>query len=63
MFVVGGPSDDPSPECTYTDDYVENFDTGITITVTQASSIVSVKFSTTNTGVDASLRYTVSYLN
>ena len=63
LFVVGGPSDDPSPECTYTDDYVENFDTGITITVTQASSIVSVKFSTTNTGVDASLRYTVSYLN
>ena len=63
LQVVAGPSDDPSPDCTFSEDYVENDDTGITVSVTQVSSIIYVRFTTTNTGVNASLKYTISYLD
>ena len=40
------------------DDYTENLDTGVAITITQASNTVSVDYTTTSTGDDAS--YSVS---
>lgn len=63
IYVVAGPSNDPSPDCTYSEDYVENDDTGATVTVVQVSSIISVRFTLNSTGNDATLRYTVSYLD
>lgn len=47
---------------TYTDDYSENANTGITLTVTQTGTDVFVKYISTNTGIDASLTYSVTHL-
>jgi hypothetical protein len=40
------------------DDFTQNLDTGVAITITQASNIVSIDYTTTSTGTDAS--YSVS---
>jgi hypothetical protein len=47
---------------TYTDDYVENTLTGITLTVTQTGSNVSLNYTSTPTGSNAELRYSLNYL-
>ena len=46
----------------YTDDFTENASTGITLTVTQSGSTVFVKYISTNTGVDATLTYSITHL-
>jgi hypothetical protein len=46
----------------YTDDYTENANTGITLTVTQTGSTVFVKYISTNTGVGATLTYSITHL-
>lgn len=45
----------------YNDEYTENFTTGITLSVTQVGTTISVKYVSTNTGTDAALNYSVSY--
>jgi hypothetical protein len=44
------------------DDYVENSDTGITLSVSQASTTVSVDYVATNTGINATVKYSVASL-
>ena len=46
----------------YTNDYTENASTGITLTVTQTGSNVFLKYISTNTGLPASLTYSITHL-
>jgi hypothetical protein len=62
MIVVTGPSDDSTSTCSFSDDYVDNFDTGVTLSAIEASDIVTVRYSTTNTGNPATLTYSVAHL-
>ena len=45
------------------DDYVENSDTGIVLSVSQASTTVSVDYVATNTGINATVKYSVASLS
>jgi hypothetical protein len=45
---------------TYDDDYVENEVVGVTLSATQAGDDVSIKYTTTNTGVDGSITFSIS---
>lgn len=45
----------------WSNDYSENIASGVTITVTQAAGVVSVKYTTTNTGVNATFTYSITY--
>jgi hypothetical protein len=60
--VTAQNSDDSSLTLAYTDDYTENVDTGITLAVTQSGDVVSVKYSSTNTGLTGILTYSIAYL-
>ena len=45
---------------TYDDDYVEDLATGVTFTATQSGNTVSIKYTTSNTGVDGSITFTIN---
>ena len=45
---------------TYDDDYDENQSIGVTLSATQASNTVSIKYTTTNTGIDGSITFSIS---
>ena len=45
---------------TYDDDYVEDQAVGVTLSATQAGDDVSIKYTTTNTGVDGSITFSIS---
>lgn len=47
---------------TYTDDYIENVSTGITLSVTQSGNSISVKYTSGSTGVISAFAYTINYL-
>jgi len=53
---------DGSASVTYSEDYTENTTTGITFSVTQSSDDVSVKYTTTSTGQNATLSYSIEKL-
>ena len=55
-------SNGSSSNLNYTDDYTENASTGITLTVTQTGSNVFLKYISTNTGLAASLTYSITHL-
>jgi predicted porin len=46
----------------YSDEYTENFDTGITFSVTQVGNVVSVKYTSTNSGLTGTLTYSLNHL-
>jgi len=46
----------------YTDDYTENASTGITLSAAEATSQVTVSYSSTNTGSDAYIYYSITHL-
>jgi hypothetical protein len=46
----------------YTDDYTENANTGVTLTVTQTGSTVFIKYISTDTDSSASLTYSITHL-
>ena len=47
----------------YEDNYVQNLDCGITLTVTQSASTISVNYTSTNTGINAVMSYQISFQN
>lgn len=47
----------------FTDDYVENSSTGVTLTVSQVSTTLSVQYTTDNTGFNGTFNYSISRLN
>jgi hypothetical protein len=46
----------------YSDDYMENTPTGVTLTVTQTGSVMQFQYTSTNTGFAPVINYSVSYL-
>lgn len=46
----------------YSDDYVQNLDTGIALTVTQTGTTINLKYTSTNTGFTAALTYSYTHL-
>ena len=46
----------------YSDDYVQNLDTGIALTVTQSGTTINLKYTSTNTGFTAQLTYSYTHL-
>jgi hypothetical protein len=48
---------------TYTDEYSENADTGITLSVVQSGNEIFVKYTSTNTGLVGSMTYSVSHVS
>ena len=58
----GAISDDSSLTLSYSDDYTENQNSGVTLTATQTSNTVYVKYTTTNTGSTGTLTYSIAHL-
>ncbi len=48
---------------TYTDDYSENADTGITLSVVQSGNEIFIKYISTNTGIAGSMVYNISHIS
>lgn len=46
----------------FNDDYMENASTGVTIAASEASGLVTVTYTTTNTGVDGAIVYSIEHL-
>jgi hypothetical protein len=53
---------DSSIGIAYNDEYVENNDTGIVLTVDQVGDAVNLEYTATNTGTVAQLNYSITYL-
>jgi hypothetical protein len=53
---------DSSAGLVSSDDFVENSDTGITLSVTQATDTVSLNYISQNFGVNATINYSITYL-
>jgi len=62
LQVVSQPSDGSTISQVFTDDYTETFDLGVTLSATQSNNMVTVRYSTTNTGAAATLTYSISHL-
>lgn len=62
LTVVGSVSDASSSTLTFEDDYHENSDTGITLSVDQTGENVSVQYTSTNTGENAIIRFSIQYM-
>jgi len=61
MTILRGPSDDSSADSSWSDDYVENSDTGVTLSVQQSGDVVSVNYIATS-GNPGTIYYSISYL-
>jgi polygalacturonase len=61
-LTVASSAADSTGDLTYSDDYVENNQTGINLSVTEASNTISVKYTSTNTGSNATFTYSVTHL-
>lgn len=57
--------DSTGGECTYEDDFVEDESVDVTLTATADTStgVITVTYATTNTGEDATIYYSLSYLD
>lgn len=53
---------DGAGSLSYSDDYVENATTGITLTVTEAFNVVAVSYTSTSTGNNATFTYSMNHL-
>jgi hypothetical protein len=62
LRVASQPTDGSTITQVYTDDYSETFDIGITLSAIQVNNIVSVRYSSTNTGAAGTITYSISHL-
>ena len=60
IMVATDPGD--STDLSWSDDYTENTDTGVSLSVSQAGTNVSLDYTTTNTGTNGTIRYSITYL-
>jgi len=60
-IMVAASTVDSTGDINYTDDYVENSDTGVSFSFTEAADIVSFVYTTTSTGTNANLSYSINY--
>lgn len=61
-IMVANQIDGTSGAPIYADDYVENASTGVILSMTQTGTTASFKYTTTNTGVDAIITYSITRL-
>ncbi|CAB4163325.1 Pectate lyase superfamily protein [uncultured Caudovirales phage] len=61
LTVVGG-TDSSGTNLNFDDTGVENVSPGVTFSVTETAGVISVKYTTTNTGINATLSYSTSRL-
>ena len=47
---------------TYSNDYIQNADTGISFAISQGGSTITVNYTATNTGLNGSINYSIRYL-
>lgn len=47
----------------YDDDYTQNENVGVTLTASQSGDTITIKYTTTNTGLNGTIRYSLSYFN
>ena len=59
LFIVSAGGANP---LTFTDEYSENADTGITLSVVQASTTITVTYSATNTGTNGTFNASINFL-
>jgi hypothetical protein len=57
---VVASTDGTGGNLTYIDDFIENTDPGVTLSVSETGSVVSFEYATTNTGVDAEFYYSIT---
>ncbi len=62
VLTVTTSSSDSTGDLEYSDDYVENSNTGVTLTATENSDNTSVNYATTSTGTAASITYSITHL-
>jgi hypothetical protein len=55
-------ADSGASDMTYTDDYTENKPTGVTLTVTQTSTTINIKYNSTSSGFTSQFTYSIRYL-
>lgn len=60
-YTVVASTDGTGGTLTSNDTGFQNSSTGVTFSVTETASVISFKYTTTNTGVDAELFYSISY--
>jgi hypothetical protein len=46
----------------WSDDFVQNIDPGVTLSVTQVDNIITVVYTSSNTGVAGTINYSINYL-
>jgi hypothetical protein len=62
LTVVAYNADESLGTLAYTDDFSENFDTGVTLSATQSGNDILVQYVTTDTGDSGNLTYSISHL-
>ena len=55
-------ADSGATDMTYTDDYTENKSTGVTLTVTQTSTTINIKYNSTSNGFTSQFTYSLRHL-
>jgi len=60
-IMVASSTVDSTGDINYTEDFVENSDTGVSFSFTESSDIVNFIYTTTNTGDAATLSYSITY--
>ena len=60
--VVAYDTDDSTLTLSYTDDYTENGDVGVTLSAEESGTLITVNYMTTNTGNSGTLTYSISHL-
>lgn len=60
-IIVAASTVDSTGDITYSEDFVENSDTGISFNFTEAADIISFNYTTTSTGSNATLSYSINY--
>jgi hypothetical protein len=61
-LVVASSSADSTGDLSFADDYVENSTTGVSFTLSESGDQVSVSCTTTSTGEDGSITYSINHL-
>jgi hypothetical protein len=62
LVVVSENGDDSAVTLSYTDDYSESSDVGVTLIATQSGTAITVNYTSTNTGVPTNLTYSIEHL-
>jgi hypothetical protein len=61
-IVVASDVGDSSAGITSTDDFVENNDTGVTLSVSQSGDIISLDYVANEQGINGTMTYSITYL-